>query len=160
VCRYDLDAVSKEVELYRDKWVMPLRDDEPVDFANRDVMLAECKTWTKPFVKVPKVDVKEGETAAAASAAADTSAAAAADATDKAETSSSSSAAPAAAPAAAAAAGETSSASAPAAAAATAAPVASAPAEAAELTPELLGMYFKVGKVLSAGLHAVNPLDP
>ena len=32
----DLDAVSKEVELYRDNWVMPLREDEPVDFANRE----------------------------------------------------------------------------------------------------------------------------
>lgn len=31
----DIAAVSKEVKLYRDEWVMPLREDEPVDFANR-----------------------------------------------------------------------------------------------------------------------------
>lgn len=112
----DLAAVSKEVELYRDAWVMPLRDDEPVDFANRDAMYAECKTWEKPFVKVPKVDVKEGVEVAgdAASAAVDT-------------------AVPGDDETAAAAPGGTSG--------------------AVALTPELLGMEFKVGKVLSVTRH-------
>ena len=55
----DLDTLRTDVELYRDSWRMPLREDEPVDFANREAMFAECKTWEKPFVKVPKVDKKE-----------------------------------------------------------------------------------------------------
>lgn len=55
----DLAAVESQVELYRDTWRMPLREDVEVDFDNRDAMFAECKTWEKPYVKVPKVDKKE-----------------------------------------------------------------------------------------------------
>ena len=101
----DLDAARKDVELYRDKWVMPLRPDEAVDFPNRDAMFEESRgRWEKPFVKVPKVDVKEGNADAAADAAA-----AACDAGDG--------------------------------------------GGGAELTPEILGMEFKVGRVLSVKKH-------
>ena len=86
-----------------------------------EAMYAECKTWEKPFVKVPKVDVKEGDAAAAAAADDDTTGDAADDA---------------------AATGGAAGGDAPAAA-----------GEVAELTPELLGMEFKVGKVLSAKKH-------
>ena len=65
----DLAAVESQVELYRDTWRMPLREDVEVDFDNRDAMFAECKTWEKPYVRVRKVDVKEGDAAAAAAAA-------------------------------------------------------------------------------------------
>ena len=67
----DLAAVESQVDLYRDAWRMPLREDAEVDFDNRDAMFAECKTWEKPYVRVRKVDVKEGDAAAAAAAAAD-----------------------------------------------------------------------------------------
>jgi len=122
----DLSAVRSEGALYRDAWVMPLRGDDPVDFANRDAMFAECKTWQKPFVKVPKVDVKESDAAAAATAAVDGEDAASA----------STLAVPAAA-----ATGNT-------VAIAVADDVAELP-----LTPELLGMEFKVGRVLAVRLH-------
>ena len=55
----DLASAEASVELYRDSWRMPLRPDEVVDFAARADMYAECKTWEKPYVKVPKVDKKE-----------------------------------------------------------------------------------------------------
>jgi aminoacyl tRNA synthase complex-interacting multifunctional protein 1 len=65
----DLASAEASVELYRDSWRMPLRPDEVVDFAARADMYAECKTWEKPYVKVPKVDKKEA--AAEADGAAD-----------------------------------------------------------------------------------------
>ena len=55
----DLAAAERSVRLYRDEWRMPLRPDDVVDFAARADMYAECKTWEKPYVKVPKVDKKE-----------------------------------------------------------------------------------------------------
>lgn len=85
---------------------------------NGDAMYAECKTWEKPFVKVPKVDVKEGDAAAAAAAAEpDATASAAADAADP------------------------------------DVDAGDGGGKAAELTPEILGMEFKVGKVLSVKRH-------
>ena len=44
----DLAAVESQVDLYRDTWRMPLREDVEVDFDNRDAMFAECKTWRSP----------------------------------------------------------------------------------------------------------------
>ena len=65
----DLAAAERSEELYRDAWRMPLRPDDVADFAARADMYAECKTWEKPYVKVPKVDKKEA--AAEADGAAD-----------------------------------------------------------------------------------------
>jgi aminoacyl tRNA synthase complex-interacting multifunctional protein 1 len=65
----DLAAAERSEELYRDTWRMPLRPDDVADFAARADMYAECKTWEKPYVKVPKVDKKEA--AAEADGAAD-----------------------------------------------------------------------------------------
>ena len=70
----DLAAAERSEELYRDAWRMPLRPDDVADFAARADMYAECKTWEKPYVKVPKVDKKEA--AAEADGAADADAAA------------------------------------------------------------------------------------
>ena len=63
--------MESQVDLYRDTWRMPLREDVEVDFDNRGRMFAECKTWEKPYVRVRKVDVKEGDAAAAAAASDD-----------------------------------------------------------------------------------------
>ena len=65
----DLASAEQSVKLYRDAWRMPLRPDDVVDFAARADMYAECQTWEKPYVKVPKVDKKEA--AAEAEGAAD-----------------------------------------------------------------------------------------
>ena len=56
----DLDAMNKDVELYRDKWVTPLRPDEPEDFVNMDGIYENAgERWQAPYVKVPSVDKKE-----------------------------------------------------------------------------------------------------
>ena len=56
----DLDAVNKDIELYRDKWVTPLRPDEPEDFVNMEGIYENAgERWQAPYIKVPSVDKKE-----------------------------------------------------------------------------------------------------
>lgn len=67
----DLDAMNKDVELYRDKWVTPLRPDEPEDFVNMEGIYENAgERWQAPYIKVPSVDKKEKAAAAMEGAAA------------------------------------------------------------------------------------------
>jgi hypothetical protein len=60
----DIEKITSDLEtetgLYRDDWSMPLADDVTFDFENREAMMNEAgDNWQKPYVRVPKVDVKE-----------------------------------------------------------------------------------------------------
>ena len=91
----DIEKITSDLEtetgLYRDDWSMPLADDVTFDFENREAMMNEAgDNWQKPYVRVPKVDVKENaemmsvaEDVAAATATATAKAAAAAAAGEK-----------------------------------------------------------------------------
>ena len=125
----DIEKITSDLEtetgLYRDDWSMPLADDVTFDFENREAMMNEAgDNWQKPYVRVPKVDVKEN---AEMMSVAEDVAAATATATAKA--------------AAAAAAGEKDG------EAASASSGASPPSE------NLLGMEFLVGRVLKCEKH-------